>query len=281
MTNAQRAAGVKADPNLHFTGANVTVGGGVLTAGVSNGHVRLHGPAVLAPGSTMSHWSTALTPNELMEPNYTGVNHNRGLALALFQDIGWTVQCPVAVAISSFGARSVDRGVELSARFQSSFGSVLVKVYRGEGAEGGLNNLASIPQGNKTSFTYVDETAVPGRSYRYMIGVVDQDGEFVSPIQTITLPKLVAELGQNVPNPFNPTTSIRFTLTSSEHVTINVFDVSGHLVRTLVDGVRAAGAQDVKWDGTNSAGNPVSSGIYYYRLQADKFSQSRKMVLLK
>ena len=158
---------------------------------------------------------------------------------------------------------------------------MLVKVYRGEGAEGGLNNLASIPQGNKTSFTYVDETAVPGRSYRYMIGVVDQDGEFVSPIQTITLPKLVAELGQNVPNPFNPTTSIRFTLTSSEHVTINVFDVSGHLVRTLVDGVRAAGAQDVKWDGTNSAGNPVSSGIYYYRLQADKFSQSRKMVLLK
>lgn len=280
MTNAQRAAAVKADPNLHWIGANVTAASGVLSAGVSGGHVRLHGPATLAPGSTFSHWSTALTPDESMEPFYTGVNHSRGLATDLFTDIGWTIQCPVAVAISSFSVRPVDRGAEVSASFQSTFPTVVVKVYRGVG-DGSLADLATQSANGKATFKYVDESAVPGQSYRYMIGVIDGEGEFVSPIQSLTMPRSSTRLDQNSPNPFNPTTTIRFTLAEKQNVTVSVYDVSGRLVRTLLGGVRDTGSHTVTWDGRDSAGATVGSGVYFYRLDAGKFSDTKKMVLLK
>lgn len=282
MTNAQRSAANKSDPNLHFIGPNVQANIGVLTAGTSGGHVRLHGPAALAPGSSVSHWSTALTPNELMEPNYTGPNHSRSLALELLKDVGWVVNCepPVSVAITSFDARAVDRGVELRASFASTFDAVFVNVYRAEGGAT-FNAIATESQGGRGSFTYVDETAVAGHSYKYQIGVVDQDGEFMSPTQEVRLPTVSVQLLQNTPNPFNPTTSIRFVLPASEHVTLTVYDVNGRLVRTLVDGVEGNGSHDVKWDGRDAAGSPVGSGIYFYRLQAGKFSESKKMVMLK
>jgi hypothetical protein len=281
MTNAQRLAAVKADPNLHWTGGYVTAASGLLSAGVSDGHVRLHGPATLAPGSTYSHWSTALSPNELMEPSYAGPNHNRSLATELLKDIGWTVQCPVAVAISSFGVRAVDRGAELTARFESTFPNVVVNVYRGDGREGGLTALTTRAMEGKSTFTWVDESAVPGKSYRYMIGVVDAEGEFVSPVESFTMPGVSTRLEQNSPNPFNPTTAIRFSLASRENVTVAVYDLSGRLVRTLLKGARETGNHVVTWDGRDNAGTNVASGVYFYRLDAGKFSDTKKMVLLK
>jgi hypothetical protein len=281
MTNAQRVAAVKSDPNLHWIGPNVTAATGLLSGGVSNGHVRLHGPATLVPGSSYSHFSTALTPNETMEPNYVAPNHNRGLATELLKDIGWTVQCPVAVAISSFSVRGVDRGAELTARFESTYPTVVVKVYRGEGRDGSLIDIATESLNRQTSFTYLDATAVPGKSYRYMIGVIDGEGEFVTPIESFTMPKAANRLEQNTPNPFNPATAIRFTLASKETVTLAVYDLNGRLVRTLVSGSRELGTHSVTWDGRDNAGTSVASGVYFYRLDAGKFSDTRKMVLLK
>jgi flagellar hook assembly protein FlgD len=198
----------------------------------------------------------------------------------LFQDIGWTLQCPVAVAISSFNVRAVDRGAELNAKFESTFPNVLVKVYRGE-ADGGLNDLVTQATSGNTTFKYVDQTAVPGKTYRYMIGVIDGEGEFVSPIQSFTMPGVKTRLDQNSPNPFNPTTAIRFTLSEKQDVTVSVYDVNGRLVRTLVSGTRETGSHTITWDGRNNAGATVSSGVYFYRLDAGKFSDTKKMVLLK
>lgn len=283
MTNAQRNTAVKADPLLHWIGANVTAAQGVLVAGTNGGHVRLHGPATLAPGSTFSHWSSALSPNELMEPSLSlgSVIHTRGLATELFKDIGWTIQCPLAVAISSFNVRAVDRGAEVSARYESTFPNVIVKVYRGEGATGSLDNLTTKAMGGKSDFTFVDESAVPGKSYRYMVGVIDGEGEFVSPIQSFTMPVAVAKLGQNSPNPFNPTTAISFTLAAKENVTLSIYDVSGRLVKTLLSGTHDLGTHNVTWDGRDNGGVSVGSGVYFYRLDAGKFSDTKKMVMLK
>ena len=94
MNDAQRATAATSDPDLHWTGANVETGGLAipLTAGQhASGHVRMHGPAALAVGSSVSHFSTALFPNEAMEPSYTGANHNPGLAIDLMKDIGWSI----------------------------------------------------------------------------------------------------------------------------------------------------------------------------------------------
>jgi hypothetical protein len=88
-------------------------------------------------------------------------------------------------------------------------------------------------------------------------------------------------LGQNFPNPFNPTATIRFEIARPEHVRLKVFDVSGRLVRTLVDEPRQPNAYVVVWDGTDDRGGPVASGVYFYRMTAGSFVQTRKMMLLK
>jgi hypothetical protein len=88
-------------------------------------------------------------------------------------------------------------------------------------------------------------------------------------------------LRANYPNPFNPSTSIRFDVAARSHVTLVVYDVSGALVRTLVDGMTDAGSQVVEWDGGNDQGNPASSGVYFYRMTAPGFSDARKMTLIR
>lgn len=89
MSNAGRAAAAKADGSLHFTGPIVTAALGGLTGGVSGGHVQMYAPTTLQLGSSVSHFDTDVTPNELMEPSYTGPNHAPGLAFQLLCDIGW------------------------------------------------------------------------------------------------------------------------------------------------------------------------------------------------
>jgi hypothetical protein len=88
-------------------------------------------------------------------------------------------------------------------------------------------------------------------------------------------------LGQNVPNPFNPTTTIRYHVPAGGAVTLRVYDVSGRLVRTLVDGHQTPGSKSVIWNGADDRGHGVSSGVYFYRMEAPGFSKTRKMLLLQ
>jgi hypothetical protein len=90
------------------------------------------------------------------------------------------------------------------------------------------------------------------------------------------------ELGQNVPNPFNPSTTIFYDIPDGgAQITIRIYDVSGRLVKTLVDGHVPAGAGAVDWNGRNDQGQPMASGIYFYRMTGPSFSEMKKMVLLR
>ncbi|MCC6964612.1 MAG: T9SS type A sorting domain-containing protein, partial [candidate division Zixibacteria bacterium] len=88
-------------------------------------------------------------------------------------------------------------------------------------------------------------------------------------------------LAQNYPNPFNPTTTIEFSVPRRSQVVIDIYNQLGQTVRSLVDEEKTAGVYRITWDGTDTSGRPLSSGVYLYRITAGDFAQSKKMLLLK
>ena len=123
---------------------------------------------------------------------------------------------------------------------------------------------------------------------RYKVTAVDDAGNESGPAGpgTVTgiepiIPKTFA-LHQNAPNPFNPTTTIRYDIPAGGGaVSLRIYDVGGRLVRTLVEGDQTPGTKSVSWNGTNERGNDVATGVYFYRLEAPGFQKTRKMVFLK
>ena len=88
-------------------------------------------------------------------------------------------------------------------------------------------------------------------------------------------------LSQNYPNPFNPTTTISYGVATTGHITLSVYDITGRLVSTLVDGQVNAGNHQVMWNGLDDMGMPVSAGVYIYSLENEVSTMTRKMVFMK
>ncbi len=91
----------------------------------------------------------------------------------------------------------------------------------------------------------------------------------------------VFSLGQNFPNPFNSTTLFQFELDRSAWVNLTIYSIRGQRVKTVLNTRRQAGAHVIEWDATDQYGEPVSSGIYLYRLQTEDFSQTKRLLYLK
>jgi tetratricopeptide (TPR) repeat protein len=96
----------------------------------------------------------------------------------------------------------------------------------------------------------------------------------------VTIPEVIEFSVSNYPNPFNPTTTIKFGINSS-HVTIDIFNVKGQKIRSLVDSVYPAGEHSVVWNGNDDSGRSVGSGIYFYRINAGEYNATKKMLLIK
>jgi hypothetical protein len=102
---------------------------------------------------------------------------------------------------------------------------------------------------------------------------IDDDGD-------VQRPQAFA-LGQNAPNPFNPSTTIRYSLPRTSTVRLTVYNLLGQQVRVLKDGPQPAGDYMVLWNGQDRRGRPVSSGVYLYRLTTEHFIATKRMLLLK
>jgi hypothetical protein len=132
------------------------------------------------------------------------------------------------------------------------------------------------------------ESAIPNRTVRLPFGDstiawvdFNDDAGIVSDVaRTGELPRQ-AVLHPNFPNPFNPSTSIRYAIARESFVRLAVFDVLGRRVKILVAGVSGAGEYRVAWDGKDESGIDLDSGIYLVRLEADGAVQTHKMVLLR
>ncbi len=166
----------------------------------------------------------------------------------------------------------------------------LVQVYKN------ASLYVSEATGNTSDLNWTfSDTVAQGETNFYHIRLrqADQDYTWSSPIwltADTTLATGIAgggnvprplELHQNSPNPFNPVTTIAFTTPSRGRATLEIYDVSGRLVRTLVEGTVDAGRHERLWDGTDAIGHEVGSGLYFYRVTFGTESKSRKMLLVR
>ncbi len=144
--------------------------------------------------------------------------------------------------------------------------------------------LASAPGDNDTSTYYwrllpSGQTSLSGEMGK--IGVFHVSG-VITDVDDGSAPlPLSFRLGQNYPNPFNPATTIQFTTAERSFVTLEITNIVGQKVRTLLAQPMTAGSHQVTWLGRNDAGQEVSSGIYFYRLSTGKHTAVKKMILLK
>ena len=162
-------------------------------------------------------------------------------------------------------------------------------------------SFASSPQ----KWASIPPSCVPKPSLlsnRLVVSAVDGSGNEVGPVEVAPPPPVLSkpvlatkpvlgeeeapgeytfDLGQNLPNPFNPVTMIRYSLGDQSEVRLVIYNVLGQQVRVLVDRVREVGQYEVMWDGRDGLGRGVSSGLYLYRLQAGSNLAVRKMLFTK
>jgi hypothetical protein len=144
-------------------------------------------------------------------------------------------------------------------------------------------NEALIPPSENGRYDFTDHLIAGGHLYYYKVEEVGMDGvkTLHGPVMAeAPLPKEF-NLAQNFPNPFNPETSIRFDVPKLTYMTLEVYNILGQKVRTLLQQQIEPGYHVMLWDGNNDQGMKVSSGIYYYRISSAEFSSTKKMALLK
>jgi len=145
----------------------------------------------------------------------------------------------------------------------------------------GTFNSGALGDGGTFQFTFTSVGAFNYFCQFHCIGGMTGNVTVEEPPTGIGTPLAGATLGQNFPNPFNPSTTIEYSLAAPARAMVGVYTSSGSLVVRLDDGVRDAGTHHVQWDGRDATGAAVSSGIYFYRLEGAAGVAPRKMVLLK
>ena len=203
---------------------------------------------------------------------------------------GTTGDVLVPVELTSLQANAGDGVVTLNWTTASETENLGFHVYRSLQSDGQYQRISEeiiSGAGNSAethNYSFIDADVESGRSYFYKIADVDFDGNmtFHGPV-SVAVEALPADysLAQNFPNPFNPTTVIRFQLPLNGDVRLAIYNTAGQLVRTLAQGEMAAGNHSMTWDGMDDFGSRVASGVYLYRLQAGTFVAQRKLVFTK
>jgi hypothetical protein len=211
----------------------------------------------------MENWYPGPMGSIKQQPSYITVRDSAGVSDTLYPTGAWT--SPVVMGLSH-GDVTGDGNPELAIGYQANaYDSITV--YHEEWVD--------------TSFVGTDTTMMlmdPQINVRVLSSTATGLKELTSKIVTPDEYKLEA----NYPNPFNPTTTIRFSLPVNKQISLVVYDVLGREVKTLINSQQMKkGSYEVTWDGTNNFGNEVASGTYIYRLEYGNFSQSKKMVFMK
>jgi hypothetical protein len=270
---------------LHYDGSvwtemDLPAGSGVWGASATNVYATYGGWVMHYDGTTWTQNSPWFGQNLI---GVFGVSEcdvfavGNGGAIVRLLDVS-----PVPVLISRFEASARENSVELRWEISGDESVAGFRIYRSDDRTPIERRLGGDALIVPSAQRYNDTTVQPGMRYRYSLGVVDANGgEIRSSTTEIDSRVPTTALFQNHPNPFNPTTSIRFSAPEKTHVTLKIFNAEGKLIATLIDGVVDPGVQEIEWDGRDGNGHPVGSGIYFYRLDAGGRPLSGKMTLVK
>ncbi|MBU8923226.1 MAG: T9SS type A sorting domain-containing protein, partial [Bacteroidales bacterium] len=156
------------------------------------------------------------------------------------------------------------------------------EVRRSSGGEDFTSIEVEIKEPVEGSYMFLDKGVAPGKDHVYRVAIVSDGSEYlIFETEAVRTPAVELTLYQNRPNPFNPATEISYVLPAAGSVLLEVYDVAGRRIKTLVDGVQPPGRYSADWTGHNETGGRVASGVYFYRLRTGKKVLTRKMVLLR
>jgi photosystem II stability/assembly factor-like uncharacterized protein len=185
----------------------------------------------------------------------------------------------IPVELSGFTAVANEGNVELNWTTATELNNSGFELQRSVNDEG-FEKIAFIPGFGTTTepkaYSYSDENIFGSLKYRLKQFDFNGDYEYSKIIKVNSLIDLLFELQQNYPNPFNPSTKIKYSVPQSSTVIIRVYDILGNEIETLVNEKKPVGSYEINWSSEN-----LPSGIYFYRLQAGNFIETKKMLLLK
>jgi len=188
---------------------------------------------------------------------------------------------PVPTLITNFTATPRVAAIEMRWGVWSDEGLEGFWLYRREN-DALLPAVIASGRYDTTTRSHIDSSVEPGERYHYELVIRTHDGDDIrSPVATATALTPGASLGQNRPNPFNPTTSIEYTLAKRAPAVISIYDAAGALVARLDQGFQDARTHRVEWNGRDGHGRAVGSGVYFYQLEGMQSLGSKKMVLMK
>ncbi len=132
------------------------------------------------------------------------------------------------------------------------------------------------------TFMFTDGTCEPGSVYRYRVEMKEEmDRRLLFESEPVIVPAAPLALRQNYPNPFNPVTTVTYYLPESGRVVLGIYDATGRHIVELVDEYQLKGTREIEWDGRDSNGNLLGSGVYFLRLATGKMKVSKKIVLIR
>jgi len=222
-------------------------------------------------------------------------NLNAGDEDIAIDDLLITGDWTLPVSLSSFTATPNNGSVLVEWTTESEVNNLGFNLYKSESKDGEfaqLNTTIIEGAGNSTTkndYTFTDTEVVPGKIYYYQIEDVAFDGKTEKhDIISMTMDEHVDAVANTFqlmpayPNPFNPEAHIRFQIPEESTISINVFDLRGQLVKSLVSESKTAGNYEVKWNGTDNNNNNVGNGIYFYQMTSSTgFTQTQKVMFLK
>jgi len=214
----------------------------------------------------------------------SGSNPNSGITDVMLNALQFMLQheqAPVPIELLSFDAARSGSNVDLSWVTASENGIVQYNVER---ADAGAANWSEIPNGSLratggistgANYSAVDLSLSPG-TYDYRLAEIYNDGHIeYSNTQEVVIPSIYT-LYQNYPNPFNSTTTIEYQMQEPGNVHLALYDVMGNSIKTLVDGQQKEGDHTVTFDAAE-----LRTGVYYYRIDVNGYTQIRQLMLMK